>query len=312
MVKWVVAGAVFAALLAGRATAADLVVPRYAAPVVVPVGWNGFCLGVNAGATWASVNDITIATYPATIISGGDPGIFVTHSIPAAASASGTLKAGRRAFFLGGGQAGYNWQLGSFVAGIESDLAGVLGRNRGTVDGATGVAFVGPNSGATGTPDITTFTASRGLDWLATLRGRFGYLGSPLMLAYLTGGLAFGSTSASAGFTTVNPAYPGIGLGGIWGASNFFSVVRAGWTFGGGLEWMFTPGWSAKAEYLYYDLGVVTTEIGPSGPIVLPGFAGAGSRFFTNGSTVSTRYSGNVMRLGLNYQLGSLPPFPRF
>jgi outer membrane immunogenic protein len=310
MVKWVLAGAVFAALLAGRATAADLVVPRYAAPVVVPVGWNGFYLGVNTGATWASVNDIVIATYPVATF-GGDPNIFVTHGNPAALSASGVLAPGRRAFFLGGGQAGYNWQLGSFVAGIESDLAGVLGRNRGTVYG-TGVAFVGPGSGASGTPDVTTFTASRGLDWLSTLRARVGYLGSPIMLAYLTGGLAYGSVSASPGFTTVNPAYPAIGLGGVWGASNFFSVVRLGWTFGGGLEWMFAPGWSAKAEYLFYDLGVVTTEIGPSGAIVLPGFLGAGSPFFTNASTVNTRYSGNVMRLGLNYQLGSLPPFPRF
>jgi outer membrane immunogenic protein len=311
MVKWVVAGAAFAALLAGRATAADLVVPRYAAPVVAPVGWNGLYLGVNAGATWASVNDIVIATYPVTTF-GGAPEIFTTHGIPAAASASGVLKPGRRAFFMGGGQAGYNWQLGSFVAGIESDLAGVLGRNRGTVYGATGVAFVGPGSGASGTPDTTTFTASRGLDWLSTLRARFGYLGSPIMLAYVTGGLAYGSASASAGFTTVNPAYPAIGLGGLWGASNFFSVVRVGWTFGGGLEWMFAPGWSAKAEYLYYDLGVVTTEIGTSGALVLPGFGGAGSPFFTNASTVSTRYNGNVMRLGLNYQIGSLPPFPRF
>ena len=302
MVKWVLAGAAFAALLAGRATAADLVVPRQAAPVVAPLGWNGFYLGVNAGATWASVSDITIATYPVTT-SGG---MFVTDANPAAVSANGVLAPGRRAFFLGGGQAGYNWQFGSFVAGIETDLSGVLGRNRGSVTSATGVAFVGPGSGASGTPDITTFTASHGLDWLGTLRARFGYLGSPTMLAYVTGGLAYGSVSASAGFTTVNAAYPVIGLGGVWGASNFFSVVRPGWTLGGGLEWIFAAGWSAKAEYLFYDLGAVTTEIGTSGA------SAAGSLLFINASTVSTRYSGNVLRLGLNYQLGSLPPFPRF
>jgi outer membrane immunogenic protein len=81
---------------------------------------------------------------------------------------------------------------------------------------------------------------------------------------------------------------------------------------GVGLEWMFAPGWSVKAEYLYYDLGAVTTDIGTSGALVLPGFIGAGSPIFANASTVSTRYSGNVLRFGLNYQLGSLPPFPRF
>ena len=31
--------------------------------------------------------------------------------------------------------------------------------------------------------------------------------------------------------------------------------TRAGWTVGAGLEWMFAQGWSAKAEYLYVDLG---------------------------------------------------------
>ena len=36
-----------------------------------------------------------------------------------------------------------------------------------------------------------------------------------------------------------------------------FSDTRVGWTVGGGLEWMFLPNWSAKVEYLYYDLGRV-------------------------------------------------------
>jgi outer membrane immunogenic protein len=40
-----------------------------------------------------------------------------------------------------------------------------------------------------------------------------------------------------------------------YGTTGSFSETRAGWTLGGGLEWMFAPHWTHKAEYLYYDLG---------------------------------------------------------
>jgi outer membrane immunogenic protein len=310
MKKLFLAGAAFAALIAGRAMAADLRPPVYAVPVA-PIGWSGLYVGLNAGGTWSSANDITITTVPVRTF-GGLTETFVTDANPAAASASGILGLGRKAGFIGGGQAGYNWQLGFFVIGLESDIQGVVGRGGGSLNRATGVALVGPGSVVTGTPDLTTFNASKNLDYLGTVRGRAGYLASPALLAYATGGLAYGNVSGSAGFTTGNPAYPADGLSPTWGASNFFSSTRVGWTLGGGLEWMFAPSFTVKAEYLYYDLGTVSTEIGTSGAVLLPGFVGAGSAWFTNASTVSTRYSGNILRVGLNYQLGGLPGFPSF
>jgi outer membrane immunogenic protein len=84
--------------------------------------------------------------------------------------------------------------------------------------------------------------------------------------------------------------------------------VRVGWTLGGGLEWMFVPGFTVKAEYLYYDLGSVSAEIGVSGPVVLA----AGLPGFSNASTLSVRTSGSILRVGLNYQLGDIPALPRF
>jgi outer membrane immunogenic protein len=316
MKKLFLAGAAFAALIAGRAMAADLAAPVYAVPVA-PIAWSGLYVGLNAGGTWSSANDVTITTLPVRTF-GGIPTILISDAGPAAASASGIPGLGRKAGFIGGGQAGYNWQLGSFVAGVESDIQGVVGRGGGSLNRATGVALVGPGAApsgvpsAAGTPDITTFNASKNLDYLGTVRARFGYLASPALLAYATGGLAYGYVSGSAGFTTCNPAYPGAGLSPTWGASNFFSSTRAGWALGGGLEWMFAPSFTVKAEYLYYDLGSVSTELGTSGSVVLPGSVGAGSPWFTNASTVSTRYSGNILRVGLNYQLGGLPGFPRF
>ena len=307
MVRLLLAGAAFAALIAGRAVAADLAVAHYAVPVA-PVGWSGLYVGVNAGGTWSSGNDVTITTIPVTVV-GGPPA--AADAIAGAASASGVFGS-RRAGFIGGGQAGYNWQLGSFVAGLEADIGYVVNHGGSALNGATGVALVGPASAAPGTTDLTTFTVSRSLSALGTLRGRAGYLVTPALLAYATGGLAYGSVSGSAGFTTSNPAYPAIGLSSPWGVSNVFSAVRAGWTLGGGLEWMFVPGFTVKAEYLYYDLGHVNAAIGVSGPIVLAGFPGAPSPWFTNASTISARASGSILRVGLNYQLGDIPALPRF
>ena len=273
MKRLFLAGAAFAALIAGRAMAADLRPPVYAVPVA-PIGWSGLYVGLNAGGTWSSTNDVTITTLPVTTF-GGMPAILTAHGGPAAASASGIPGLGRKAGFIGGGQAGYNWQLGSFVVGLESDIQGVVGRGGGSVNAPTGIALVGPGAGtATGTPDLTTFNASKNLDYLGTVRARFGYLATPALLAYATGGLAYGYVSGSAGFTTGNPAYPAIGLSPTWGASNFFSSTRAGWALGGGLEWMFAPSFTVKAEYLYYYLGSVSTELGTSGSVVLAGFGG--------------------------------------
>jgi outer membrane immunogenic protein len=307
MVRLFLAGVGFAALIAQHAMAADLAVRSYAVPAP-PVGWSGLYVGANAGGTWSSANNLTITTSPQANFGGL---AAVEDANAAAASASGILGSGRQASFIGGGQAGYNWQLGSFLVGVEADIQWAVGRGGGS-NGATGVGLVGPDSAAPGTTDLTAFTASSNLTVLGTLRGRAGYLVSPALLAYATGGLAYGSISGSAGFTTSNPAYPAIGQSSPWGVSNVFSAVRAGWTLGGGLEWMFMPGFTAKAEYLYYDLGSVTADIGTSGSILLAGFPGAPSPWFTNASTISVRTSGSILRVGLNYQLGDIPALPRF
>jgi outer membrane immunogenic protein len=289
-------GIAIAAMIGTPAVAADM--PVKAPPVPAPVcNWCGWYVGANVGGTW-SRDPIDVVTTPVTGF-GGSAAIIATHGAPAAASATGNLS-GNRSNVIGGVQAGYNWQSGFWVSGIEADFQGV-GRSRSL--GGSGVALVGPGSGATGTPDNTTFTGSRSLDYFGTLRGRFGYTATPTFLVYATGGLAYGRVSTSAGFSTVNTAYPGIGLSSTWGAGSSTSSMRAGWTVGGGLEWMFAPRWSVKGEYLYYDLGSVTYGLGTSGSVVLPGFGGAGSLWFTNASTASMKFNGSIVRVGVNYKL---------
>ncbi len=318
MKKLLLAGVSFAALIAGPAMAADL-----AAPVIVaaPVySWTGGYIGINAGGTWGGNNDVTITTIPVSSYSGppikGVPAIggapAIADQTAAVASANGTVSVGNNRGFIGGGQAGYNWQFNAFVAGVEADIQAVAGHSG--ASNAIGIAVVPPPSARAGSTDVTTFTASKKLDYLGTVRARFGFVASPALLAYVTGGLAYGSVSGSAGFMTVNLAYTAISQ--TWATSpsfNPFSTTRAGWTVGGGLEWMFAPNWSVKGEYLYYDLGTVSPWIDRSSAVIqpTPGIAATkvGVPQFTNASTASIRYNGNILRVGINYKFGYTPVF---
>jgi opacity protein-like surface antigen len=70
---------------------------------------------------------------------------------------------------------------------------------------------------------------------------------------------------------------------------NTNTTTSAGWTAGAGVEWMFAPRWSVKAEYLFVDLGRHSSTI-----------------TYTYGANVSTltstvRDTANVVRAGINY-----------
>jgi len=117
-----------------------------------------------------------------------------------------------------GGTAGYNWQgAGSpWVFGLEGDLDWT------NINGKTSVAC--------------PLGCTTGNNWLATVRGRVGYAFDRIM-PYFTGGLAVGDIKAT------TPLFAGK------------SETNAGWTVGGGLEVALMNNWTAKAEYLYVDLG---------------------------------------------------------
>jgi outer membrane immunogenic protein len=152
---------------------------------------------------------------------------------------------------------------------------------------------------------------SKSLDYLGTVRGRIGYLISPALLIYGTGGFAYGGANLSlnvaqlgynqnVNYDTISPGYTSI------------SQTRVGWTAGGGLEWMFMPNWSAKAEYLYYDLGSAQTNAGYT---VVAKTRGTDPQInFINGSQISSRFNGNIVRLGVNYHLNfaSAPVIAKF
>ncbi|HEX2553651.1 MAG TPA: outer membrane protein [Microvirga sp.] len=155
MKKLLLTGAAFASLMVGAAHAADL--PRRSAPVVqAPIAavplftWTGFYVGVNAGYGFGTGDD-NLRIGGARIRLNDD-----------------------REGFVGGGQAGFNYQMGMFVLGLETDLQyadlGERGRFR-----AGGTVFRGRESD----------------DYFGTVRGRAGFA-FDRALVYATGGLAYG------------------------------------------------------------------------------------------------------------------------
>jgi outer membrane immunogenic protein len=277
-----------AGLIATPALAADMYVK---APMYVPQSWTGFYVGANIGGTWnddpVNVSTTTLNFCPVGACSGG------AATAQAAALGSSGIFSGKSDGLIGGGQFGYNWQLTpAWVAGFETDIQG-LG------DKSSGASTVtAPTVGFPGVAVTTNLAVNREVDYLGTVRGRFGFLYSPALLIYGTGGLAYGGVKGATNAASTLTGYgPGVLLTPSTGSS--FSDTRVGWTAGAGFEWKATSQWSVKLEYLYYDLGTVTTNSLMVDP--LTGFPVP--NYFVNNVQTTTRFNGNIVRVGLNYKL---------
>jgi outer membrane immunogenic protein len=292
--------ALLAALSFGSAMAADL--PSRKAPPLVPPPppppmWTGFTVGLNAGYLWNSSTNVPFGA-PLTYLS--PTATEIGRSAALAGSAAGTVGAISLANqgFIGGGQVGYNMQFGqSFVVGLEADIQGVA---TGSSRWSSTTAAPWGNFFLTG-QTTSVQSVSRSLDYLGTVRGRVGFLIMPALLVYGTGGLAYGGVQMNAAMLqSDSPA--AFNVTSTWGATSAYSNTRAGWTVGGGLEWMFMPNWSAKVEYLYYDLGSVRLALAGAGKFYNandPNNAGAAYSLFA--PAASARFNGNVVRAGVNY-----------
>jgi outer membrane immunogenic protein len=307
------ATAIVLALTAGSTFAADLPgrkEPAYIPPPPPPM-WTGFYVGLNAGGAWTENNGATLASGPL----GGDPGWLPawlgTISAVGASTGAQTTNAGT---FIGGGQAGYNFQFQpNFLVGLEADIQGVAGGN-GSLSSAN-IAPLGPapvrGYYSAGETIATSLSTQKQLDYLGTVRGRLGYLALPNLLIYGTGGLAYGGVSSSASVFQANndcsSPLPGPCLVPAASTGGSYSSTRVGWTAGGGIEWMFLPNWSAKFEYLRYDLGASTYTLPP---LVSIGGSVPAVTAAVVATQLSTQFAGNIVRAGVNYHLNWGAPAP--
>lgn len=188
------------------AMAADLPSRRSApvAPVFAPVfTWTGFYVGVNAGYGFGNNNN--------------SEGAFVAPFgfVP------GANDNGDNSGFVGGGQIGFNYQMGQFVVGLETDLQYAdMKSNR--------VGFI-PAPGR-------IVSGNSGIDYFGTVRARLGFAFDRTLI-YATGGFAYAGGGGNNGFNFV---------GG--------DDSRTGYVVGGGVEYAFTNNITLKLEGLYVGL----------------------------------------------------------
>ena len=256
--------AAIAALVATPALAADLALK--APPPPPPPSWTGFYIGLDGGAGFNTQTGNNININPAGVVSGTGAGGPIADVISPLGG-----------FF--GGQAGYNWQNGVVVYGIELDLQWSHIQQANTVNAPCCEPTL---SNAVNT---SLWSANANLDWFGTTRARLGILASPRLLLYATGGGAYGGATLTGNWFA--PATPGFGY------PSSASATKGGGVVGAGFEYAFTGKLSLKAEALYYDMGTLTSSF------TCPAAATTCSAGYT--AQGAFRIEGVLARFGLNY-----------
>jgi opacity protein-like surface antigen len=232
------------------------------APVVAAVNWTGFYVGGTAGTTWGRVEEVPL-----------DPTLdSVTPHIRGV---------------LAGGEAGFNYQFGSFVVGIEGN-------------------FDWSNAkGATSCPNNFFFTCESKLDSLWMVTGRLGYA-VDRSLFYVKGGYAAADVTLRDVYNPDSQAIllafvplgvpvpcPSAPIASVFGPATVSGCpvdrgkgTLSGWTIGAGFEFALTQYWSAKAEYMYYNL---------TGDIAQPAVGAQ-----------DVEVNGQLVRVGVNYRFSGL------
>jgi len=206
-------------LATGIATAADLPALPPTAPFTAPppFSFTGFYVGGNLGGAWAHTN--TIDTLFGLDFTSSNNGVFI-----------------------GGGQAGFNYQFGYALVGIEEDFDWTAknSSNDSIVLGPFGNSF-----------QLTSNNA-----WISTLAARFGFVVEDCLLFY---GKAGAGWVANNGFTVTNLTTGQSFIGST-------NSTNTGWLAGFGLEWAFAPKWSVKLEYDY--LGISDRTFTVNGTVI--------------------------------------------
>jgi len=252
--------------LAGGTTGATM--PLKAPARMAAWSWSGFYIGGHAGYGWG--NDPFNGDVSGEFFGLTPSEIFL--SVPGIHSKG----------FLGGFQAGANWQAGAFVGGLEIDLS------------ATGIKGSSSASATVGT-DIAIGNQTDKFDLLGSARARLGYTPSPSTLVYGTAGLAWTRFVQTFATTEISPPDTKVD-------SSTFPAWRFGWVAGAGVQnRLWDTNWLVRLEYLHYDFGtsgsfsenfVVTGTLPPDTGTLPPNFASTSGHLTTD-----------VVRFGFDYKL---------
>lgn len=245
------------ALVSGMAQAADVPVKAVALVPAVP-SWAGFYLGIHGGYGW---ND---DDFSRTIVQGAPQTGFRSHG------------------WVVGGHAGYNWQYGYVVAGLEGDLSAT--RIKGSSD---------PVSGTFGGLAPVTTSLSTSIKYIGTTRARLGFA---------TDGLGFSSmfyATAGAAWERFDESVSVIQPGSLTVSTTPTNLF--GWVAGVGAEAkLLGSNWIGRLEYLHYDFGSAHLQF----IAITPGLPSSADR---GGSQTL-----DVVRAGLSYKFGGDAAIARY
>jgi outer membrane immunogenic protein len=218
----------------------------------IPPIWTGFYVGANMGAGFG-VHALTNGQSSSGGADVPDDGVMVG--------------AGNSTGILGGGQVGYNYQMGQFVFGLEGEI---------DASGVGGHTMLHPR-GASGDFDNST-------DWVAMTTGRIGAVFHGDTLFYLKAGLAWDENTYKLSVTSPfeSGTYPSL------------TDSRIGWVLGFGAEYEIAPQWTAKAEYDYIDFGTQTVSFP----------RGTGSVDVVGAFTTDIDQKLHVVKVGVSHKLG--------
>jgi len=188
MQRIVLAAIAAARLLSGTALASDLPTKVQTSPMAPPpYNWSGLYVGANFGGGWSNGSlDI-----PGNNLYGG------------------------LSEFIGGVQAGYNFQASHFLIGVEGEFGGA---------GFAHPVLPAPTLG---------YVDQR---WIGTVAGRVGLVNDRWLLFAKLGG----------GWVNSTLNLPGA----VWNGSS----TSGGWLVGAGIEYGFKSHWTVKLEYDYLGL----------------------------------------------------------
>jgi outer membrane immunogenic protein len=262
--KILIAIGIIAALLEARALAADLA--SMAPPAVPYSNWSGPYLGIGIGARFnavdANVTSATVGT-PSTAIALPPVSQGTTNALAFWQQNQGAMQyldhiAGRAGMY-----GGWNFQLGSaYVVGLEGDFA--FANESAVFHGSpypANLLFGSPSLpfGASPNDEFKVRTT-----WDGSARLRAGWLATPSIMLYLTGGVAWAhlqatSTCSSLPTPNVSNCAPGNYFSGTLGPAVItHSATKLGWTLGTGTEMLLWSGWVARGQYRYSDFGYLS------------------------------------------------------
>jgi outer membrane immunogenic protein len=240
-------------VMSSAANAADMHVKAPApAPMPPPFSWTGFYFGGNFGGAWVQ-RDVTDGVFGLNFGNGSNDGVFI-----------------------GGGQLGFNYQVNTFVIGVEGDFDWAANNS----NTSNGVIVPGVGLGH-------TFQVTANNRWVTTLAARFGFAVNQVLFFGKAGGGWVGADGFTVTDLSTGVSFTGSG-----------SNTNSGWLVGAGFEWGFADNWSAKFEYDFLGLNSRTFTV----PV--------GSPFFVGDTFTTGRRDVQMAKVGINYRFNWASPSP--